>query len=144
MDNIPTGRRDKHKIKKRKTKREEIYHKAGDNQMFAKVIKNNGPNFSVMCSDVVERIGRPSNAMRRGTRLKQDDIVLISLREFGDNKFCDILGLGDPYGETKNKLVETTCKFKTYSNVDVVFETDEIEIFDEDTGETISWDNLLS
>lgn len=136
---IQDNRKDKKGKKKRKTRREIVYYKPEEGQMFAKILSNNGHNFTLKCTDEQIRIGRVCNSMRRGSRLFQNMFVCISLREFGDTKFCDILGIASPSGEVQEVFHKMSAK---ESNLDVIFETNEIEVYNEETGqdEVINWE----
>lgn len=68
--------------------------KEGDCEYYARVIKNNGNRFIVICEDYIERTARMRGAMRNGrggSWINIDDLVLISLRGFGSDNECDLI-----------------------------------------------------
>lgn len=86
----------KHK-KYGRRKRVEPQDKVESGQMFAKIIKNEGDHFSVLCTDNITRKGRMSGKLKRGPRLIAGSFVIISTRDFeSDKKNCDIIGIGNP------------------------------------------------
>ena len=62
-----------------------------DNQEYAQVVKilGNG-RFQVQCFDGVVRLGHIRGNMRNKVWIKLSDFVLVSLRDFQDNK-CDVI-----------------------------------------------------
>ena len=106
-----------------------------DGQEYAQIIKMKGNcRFDVKCFDGKERMATMCGTMRKRRFINQDDIVLVSLREWQDAK-CDII---DNYDENlvrkmKDKgLVPDSIKLdvdKQYSdddddNLGFVFSTD--------------------
>lgn len=64
--------------------------KAAEGSVYGVITRSLGYNkFQVYCSDSVSRIATIRGSMIKRVWMKEDDIVLCSLRE-GDNRFCDI------------------------------------------------------
>jgi translation initiation factor IF-1 len=84
----------KTKKQKKNCHKYEITNKLSENQMFAKVIKNQGNHFILLCSDNIQRISPLTGTVRRKCpRLTKDSFVII---ETTDQKYCNIISLGDP------------------------------------------------
>lgn len=81
----------KKKINKNKNSNRELLF-AEDLQAYARVDFNKGDGrFDLFCFDINKnRIGTIRGSIKKFTWINRDDIVLISLREFDDNK-CDII-----------------------------------------------------
>lgn len=109
--------------------------KISKEQMFAQIVNIQGDHFDVLCTDNVQRLGRPSNLIKRGPRLQAGAFVVVSLREFeADKNNCDIIAIGDPPNDIRNifkkniskkgktdnfNFVETDDKFKEFTINDV-------------------------
>jgi translation initiation factor IF-1 len=66
-------------------------------QLFGKILVNNGNNFTVKCSDGFTRIGRLCNTLKKGPRLTAGMFVVVTLRDFETVKNnCDIIAYGNP------------------------------------------------
>jgi translation initiation factor 1A len=124
---------------KRNKKQDDTYEKTlrlkEEGQEYAQIIKCLGNcRFNVLCFDGKERMATMCGTMRKRRFINQDDIVLVSLRDWQDAK-CDII---DNYDENlvrkmKDKgLVPDSIKLdvdKQYSdddddNLGFVFSTD--------------------
>ncbi len=87
------------RTKRQKKHKQEQIGTVEDEQMFAKIISNNGGrHFKVLCTDNIERIGRICTSMVKGQRLTAGVFVIISLRQFESEQStkCDIIGIGNP------------------------------------------------
>lgn len=63
-----------------------------DNQEYAHVISVLGDGrYDLICYDKKKRLGILRGSLRRTSRINKSDFVLVSIREFQDNK-CDIVG----------------------------------------------------
>jgi len=93
--NITGG--NKSRKQKRDTGKYDPIYKLENEQMFAKIIQNNGSHFTVLCSDNVTRLGRLMSSLKKGPRITVGTYVVISLRDFeAEKKNCDIIGFGSP------------------------------------------------
>lgn len=62
-----------------------------DGQEYAHVLQVNGDSrYNLICLDKVKRLGKLRGSLRGAARVSAGDIVLISLRDYQDEK-CDIL-----------------------------------------------------
>ena len=97
-----------------------------DGQEYAQITACKGNcRFTVMCFDGKERMAIMCGAMRKREFVNMKDVVLVSLRDFQDDK-CDII---DKYDENQVR------KLKEMGQVpDSIKLTDENEYFDEDDG----------
>ena len=119
----------KHKKFGRRKTRVEALDKIENDQMFAKIIKNEGDHFSVLCSDNMIRKGRMSGKLKKGPRLIAGSFVVISTREFeSDKKNCDIIGIGNPPSNIIN-LFNKNSGDKTNDNINFVESDDEFNDF---------------
>ena len=72
-----------------KINNELVYKEEG--QEYARVLKRlGGPNLRVLCEDGIERMGIIRGSMRNKVWVKVDNYILVSLRDFQDEK-CDVL-----------------------------------------------------
>ena len=148
---------------KRNKKQDDTFEKTlrlkEEGQEYAQIIKCLGNcRFNVLCFDGKERMATMCGTMRKRRFINQDDIVLVSLRDWQDAK-CDII---DNYDENlvrkmKDKgLVPDSIKLdvdKQYSdddddNVGFVFSTDipnseSDEEKNETSGEEISEEEMI-
>lgn len=93
VKNTSGGNKAKSKARKTQTpnvkKLDDI--KAGDDQEYAKVLKvNGGGRYVLLCMDEKERLGVARGKINRNVRIGIDNLLLISRRDFQDDK-CDIL-----------------------------------------------------
>jgi len=113
------GKHKHHKKRKKPSKAEasELVYK-DDGQEYAKILRLlGGPNLELMCEDGIKRMGIIRGNMRNKIWLSIGDYVLVSLREFQDEK-CDVLlkyGLDNVralrlYGEIKIETTNTEIK----------------------------------
>lgn len=127
-----------------------------DGQMFALIIKNNGGNVEVLCSDHITRIARICGKLKKGPRpgggVVSGNFVVVSLRDFeGDQQHCDIISYGDPpsnikdllqnYDNKKEKITKRDNIIFTETNddfIDMINEDEEDIDFDDFYGESIS------
>jgi len=101
-------------------------------QMFAQIIKNNGVNFNVLCSDGVTRIGKLSGSLKKGPRITESSYVVVSLREFeSEQKNCDIIGYGDPPNNIINIFKKNSVNKNTKVDVEFHDSDDEFNEFEE-------------
>lgn len=64
--------------------------KADEGSLYGVITKSLGNNrFQIYCSDSISRIATIRGSMIKRVWMKEDDIVLVSVRE-GDGRFCDI------------------------------------------------------
>jgi translation initiation factor IF-1 len=85
------------KKQKRNINKFEKRTKVDYGELFGKIISNNGFSFTVICTDGMRRRGRLCGAMKKGPRLIADSFVVVSLREFEQDKMnCDIIDYADP------------------------------------------------
>jgi translation initiation factor IF-1 len=79
-----------------------------ENQLYATILKKlGGDRYSVLCSDNVERIGKPSNKAKRSSngeyRFDFGTNIVVSLRECDSKKDkCDILAFANPPESIRN------------------------------------------
>jgi translation initiation factor 1A len=72
-----------------KVKLELVYKEEG--QEYAKVLQRlGGPNLRVLCEDGIERMGIIRGSMRNKVWVNVNNYILVSLRDFQDEK-CDVL-----------------------------------------------------
>ena len=101
-------------------------------QMFAQITKNNGGSFNVLCSDGIERLGKLSGYMKKGTRLSDGSYVVTSLRDFeSDQKHCDIIAYGDPPNDIINVFKKNDPKSNKKACVEFVDDDDKFKDFEE-------------
>lgn len=101
-----------------------IMDKLTTGQMFGQVITNNGSHFTILCSDNIKRIGKPSNMIRRGPRLLLESFVIISLRDFETNKtHCDMLYIASPPNDIIELFKRYTTKGKDKFNFQTIDDT---------------------
>jgi initiation factor 1A len=107
-------------------------------QMFAKIIHNNGGSFSVLCSDGITRLGKLNGEMKKGPRLSEGSYVVITLREFeSEQKHCDIIAHGDPPSDVIN-ILKNDSKTNSIKKVDIDFNESDDEFKDfEESNKTI-------
>ena len=93
---MPRGRgkggknRKKGKAQQTKEKRELIFRE--DGQEYAQVLRLlGGGRVEVQCFDGKKRMGTIRGAMKNRVWINMGDILLISLRDFGDDLKCDII-----------------------------------------------------
>jgi translation initiation factor 1A len=116
----------KHKRGKKDYSESKALRVKEDGQEYAQITACKGNcRFTVMCFDGKERMAIMCGAMRKRNFVNMKDVVLISLRDFQDDK-CDII---DKYDENQVR------KLKEMGQVpDSIKLTDENEYFDEDDG----------
>ena len=116
----------KHKRGKKEYNESKTLRLKEDGQEYAQITACKGNcRFTVMCFDGKERMAIMCGAMRKREFVNMKDVVLVSLRDFQDDK-CDII---DKYDENQVR------KLKEMSQVpDSIKLTDENEYFDEDDG----------
>ena len=116
----------KHKRGKKDYSESKALRVKEDGQEYAQITACKGNcRFTVMCFDGKERMAIMCGAMRKRNFVNMKDVVLVSLRDFQDDK-CDII---DKYDENQVR------KLKEMNQVpDSIKLTDENEYFDEDDG----------
>lgn len=116
----------KHKRGKKDYSESKALRVKEDGQEYAQITACKGNcRFTVMCFDGKERMAIMCGAMRKRNFVNMKDVVLVSLRDFQDDK-CDII---DKYDENQVR------KLKEMGQVpDSIKLTDENEYFDEDDG----------
>ena len=116
----------KHKRGKKEYNESKTLRLKEDGQEYAQITACKGNcRFTVMCFDGKERMAIMCGAMRKREFVNMKDVVLVSLRDFQDDK-CDII---DKYDENQVR------KLKEMGQVpDSIKLTDENEYFDEDDG----------
>ena len=118
-----------------------------DGSEYATLKKNLGNSrFTCDCHDGRERLGHIRGSMQKKIRLKQGDLVLVSIRDYQDDK-CDIV---HKYNDNdKNELLSMGQLIKEKLNlsqyggdINISLENDEvgIEISEENQEETSSID----
>lgn len=119
-----------------------------DGQMFALIIKNNGGNVSVLCSDHVTRVARICGKLKKGPRnVIAGNFVVVSLRDFeGDQQHCDIISYGDPPSNIKDLLQNYDNKKEKITKRDNIIFTETnnefIDMIDEDDQDDIDFDDF--
>lgn len=109
------GKRKHHKKRKKssKTTSSDLVYK-DDGQEYARIIRLlGGPNLEIICEDGIKRMGVIRGNMRNKIWVSIGDYLLVSLREFQDEK-CDVLLRYTPenvralksYGEIKDEVQE--------------------------------------
>jgi initiation factor 1A len=111
MPNLKGGKAYK-KTKHNSGDTETIFIGCADDQMYGRVIRNLGAlNLLVLCNDNFERICHIRGALQRRSRLREGDIVIISLREFYDKG-------KNPHGDGKEKGdIISQCDPMHYSHI---------------------------
>lgn len=107
-----------------------IYDELDKEQLFGKIIKNNGSHFEVLCSDDITRSGKLSSSMKKikARRVTVGCYVIISLRTFETtDKNCDILG----YAEPPDNIVKKFNKNDKNTVETVIFDENDKETKDE-------------
>ena len=108
-------KRPKKRPKKNNTK--ELIFK-DDCQEYGQILKMLGHGrCDILCIDGIQRLGVIRGNMRKKKWVKINDYVLVSLREFQDNK-CDIIG---KYTE------EDVRNLKAYGEIPTEIETEEVQ-----------------
>jgi translation initiation factor IF-1 len=104
--------------------------KISKEQMFAQIVNIQGDHFDVLCTDNVQRLGRPSNLIKRGPRLQAGAFVVVSLRDFeADKNNCDVIAIGDPPNDIKNIFKKNATKKGKADNFDFVDTDDKFKEF---------------
>jgi len=100
-----------------------------DDQLYARVSKSLGAGrFMAMCSDKVERMCKLRGSMRKSAWVSAGTLVLISLREYGDEK-ADILL---KYSDAAAKSLEKYGELDSMKNTDDPADEDLIDFEDVD------------
>lgn len=87
----------KHKKLRKHIKDFDPLRSVESDQLFGKILSNNGNNFTIKCSDGFTRLGRLSNNMRKGPRLTEGMFIVVTLRDYETiKKNCDIIAYGNP------------------------------------------------
>lgn len=150
VQNVRGG--NKTKRQKRNSERHQPTDKINkdDGQMFALIIKNNGGNVEVLCSDHITRVARICGKLKKGPRpgggVVSGNFVVVSLRDFeGDQQHCDIISYGDPPSNIKDLLQNYNNKKEKITKRDnIIFaETNDdfIDMINEDE-EDINFDDF--
>tara|TARA_B110000858_G_C17582664_1_gene371922 strand:+ start:163 stop:534 length:372 start_codon:yes stop_codon:yes gene_type:complete len=116
------GGKRKHQKKRKKTTSELVYK--DDGQEYARILRLlGGPNLEILCEDGIKRMGVIRGSMRNKVWVTTGDYLLVSLREFQDEK-CDVL---------LKYTQENVRALKTYGEIKEELESveeEEIEPFD--------------
>jgi translation initiation factor IF-1 len=82
------------KKQKRNCHKHPAMDKLGQNQMFAKIIQNQGNHFTLLCSDNIQRTAPVTGTVRkRCPRLNKESFVVI---ETTDQTYCAIISIANP------------------------------------------------
>lgn len=135
MPNIKGGK--KHK---RNKKQNDFIEKAlrlkEEDQEYAQITKCLGNcRFTVMCFDGKERLATMCGSMRGRKFINQNDIVLVSLREWQDDK-CDII---DNYDDNHTKKLKSKGLVPDSIKLDLD-KSNDLELDDDNLGFTFSTD----
>ena len=91
MPNQKGGKKFKRGKKNSSFEKKLIFKDKKENQEYAKILKVNGSGrYQIYCFDGTDRLGIIAGNIKRKVRLSINDIVLVSLWEFQDNK-CSII-----------------------------------------------------
>ena len=91
MPNQKGGKKFKRGKKNSSFEKKLIIKDTKENQEYAKVLKVNGSGrYQISCFDGIERLGIIAGNIKRRVRLAINDVVLVSLWDFQDNK-CSII-----------------------------------------------------
>lgn len=124
---MPKGDKAKSR-KKTNAPREEKLIEKDDEQLYAVVLKElGGCNMQLKCSDGSTKIGKIRNAIKKKGKIGAGDIVLVSIRDFQDNK-VDIL---HKYGDKSAKELRKQGEFALME-----------ESLEDETNETDIGDNI--
>ncbi len=112
-----------------------------DGQEYAQITACKGNcRFDVICFDGKQRMATVCGTMRKRKFVNMNDVVLVSLRDFQDNK-CDIIDIYDEYGFRKlkeKKLVPDSIRLEEdneyFSDDNIEFVNDIPEEEDENIG----------
>jgi len=113
------GGKHKHQKKRKKTSRtaSELVYK-DDGQEYARILRLlGGPNLEILCEDGIKRMGVIRGNMRNKVWVTIGDYLLVSLRDFQDEK-CDVL---------LKYTQENVRALKTYGEIKEEFESVEEE-----------------
>jgi translation initiation factor 1A len=113
------GGKRKHQKKRKKTSRttSELAYK-DDGQEYGRILRLlGGPNLEILCEDGITRMGVIRGNMRNKVWVTIGDYLLVSLREFQDEK-CDVL---------LKYTQENVRALKTYGEIKEEFESVEEE-----------------
>ena len=131
----------KHKRGKKDYDETRVLRIKEDGQEYAQITACKGNcRFDVTCCDGICRIANLCGAMRKRKFVNMRDVVLISKRDFQDNK-CDIIDIYDEYGFRKlkeKKLVPDSIRLEEdneyFSDDNIEFVNDIPEEEDENIG----------
>ena len=128
---------------KKRTFKQEVHTTINEDQLFGKILKNNGSHWSVCCSDNIERIGRLSAKMKKGQRLTVGSSVIVSLRDESDKLHCDIIALADIPKQISDMFGKSGDKKKEEDVVIFAETEDEFDNFEQNINSgTINVNNL--
>ena len=137
MPNTKGGKKHKRNKKQSDTFEKTLRLKDEDEgQEYAQITKCLGNcRFTVMCFDGKERLATMCGSMRSRKFINQNDIVLVSLREWQDDK-CDII---DNYDDNHTKQLTSKGLVPDSIKLDLD-KSNDIELDDDNLGFTFSTD----